>query len=216
MLADLQRQHNATYRLGGHYDIRDFLITNRVVAQVIGQEALPTGSGETLFVAQDDHGLGMSLYLDEALLERAARAYPLGQVNPDVLPELCQVIEGVSHFNCMAFKAGNDRAVSLLELELQGEVDKFVACTQIAISNADTECLRHLHRWLFGDVAFHDELDAKALARYQAANDYAARFCQYLGQAFSRGDQTALEELRVFFRLPIADKMSFIHARCWR
>lgn len=216
MLDALQAQHNATYQLDSGHDVRDFLITNPLVAGVIGQSALPAGSGETLFLSQDDDGLGMSLFLDGDLLERVERSDPLNGLHPGMLADFCQVLEGISHFNCMAFKAGRDREVSLLELELQGEVDKFVTSAQIAIERGDHAFLRKLHGWLFDEVGFHDELDATALARYRAANDYAARFCKHLLRGMLSGNDAALDELRVFFRLPIADKMSLIHGRCWR
>ena len=77
MLETLQRQHNETYQLDSGHDVRDFLITSPLVAGVIGQSALPAGSGETLFLSQDEHGLGMSLFLDGELLERVERSDPL-------------------------------------------------------------------------------------------------------------------------------------------
>lgn len=216
MLETLQRQHNETYQLDGGHDVRDFLITSPLVAGVIGQSALPAGSGETLFLSQDEHGLGMSLFLDGELLARVERSDPLSGLQPRMLADFCQVLEGISHFNCMAFKAGRDREVSLLELELQGEIDKFVASAQIAVEHGDNECLHKLHGWLFDDVGFHDELDAAAMERYRTANDYAARFCRHLLKRLTQNDSAALEELRMFFRLPIAEKMSLIHGRCWR
>ena len=36
-------------------------------------------------------------------------------------------LEGVSHFLYLAWNAGHDKPVSLLELEMQAEVDKYVA-----------------------------------------------------------------------------------------
>ncbi len=35
-------------------------------------------------------------------------------------------LEGVSHFVYLAWNAGHDKPVSLLELEMQAEVDKYV------------------------------------------------------------------------------------------
>ncbi|MEM7611785.1 MAG: hypothetical protein AAF270_08915 [Pseudomonadota bacterium] len=216
MIGRLQRQHSATYGLAGDHDIRDFLITNRVLAQGIGQCALPAGSGETLFVAEDDGELGMSLYLDEGLVTRvSARDLP-DNLRRSALPEFCQILEGVSHFNCMAFKASHDREVSLLELELQGEVDKFVVCMQIAARHDDHDSVRHLHQWLFDNARFHAELGPCALERYRVASDYAARFCRHLRPGLLDDTPATIEELRHFFRLPVADKMSLIHSRCWQ
>ena len=181
MLAELQLQHCDTYGLAPAHDVRDFLITDPEVARAIARDALLSGSNETLLLAEDEEGLAMSLYLDGALLERLKATDPLDDLRPGALSDFWQVIEGISHFNTVAFRAQHDRNVSLLELELQGEVDKFVASLQRALDQGDAELVRRLHGWLFDDVAFHGALEGAVLERYRAANDYAARFCRRLG-----------------------------------
>ena len=215
MLSELQSQLNETYRVGGAHDVRDFLITDRSLAQLFGQDALLSNSEETLFIAQDDDGIAMSLYLDAEMLERLESSDPLTCLQADAFADFCNVLEGISHFNCMAFKAASDREVSLLELELQGEVDKFVSSLQLALKQSDHELLGYLYGWLFDNVRFHDELRGEALDRYRAANDFASRFCYALQQQFLLNPQAAIDELRQFFRLPIADKISHINAKAW-
>lgn len=215
MLAELQRQISDTYRLESGHDVRDFLITDPVLARVIGQDAMLTGSDETLFIAQDDEGIALSLYLDQELLERLESADPLNTLQPESLDDLWKVLEGISHFSCVAFKADRDREVSLLEVELQGEIDKFVSSMRLALQQADAELHANLHGWLFENVRFHDDLDGESLDRYRAANDYAARFCHGLQAALVNEDPQVLDDLRTFYRLPISEKLSYIHARAW-
>jgi hypothetical protein len=125
------------------------------------------------------------------------------------------VLEGISHFNCIAWKATQDRSVSLLELELQGEIDKFVSTTLLALSQANGDLIHRLHGWLFDDVRYHDELNDEQVDRYRTANDYAARFCHGLRTQLIDNDELALSELRRFYRLQLGDKISHIHSRAW-
>ncbi|MDX1498948.1 MAG: hypothetical protein R3176_03570 [Woeseiaceae bacterium] len=215
MLSELQQQLSDIYQVGGHYDVRDYLITDPTLAKYLGSEAMLTNTEETLLVAQDDDGLALSLFLDEDLLDRLEAARPLEGLRAELLDDLWKVLEGISHFNYVVWKATQERPVTLLELELQGEIDKFVATMLLALGQSDTEMLNGMHGWLFDNVRFHDELDGEELARYRSANDYAARFCHRLRQQLLADDREALAELRQFYRLQLADKISHIHTKAW-
>jgi hypothetical protein len=169
-------------------------------------------SQETLLVAEDDDGLSLSLYLDAEMLERLESDNPLENLRAEQLDDLWKVLEGISHFNCMVWKARQDRTVSLLELELQAEIDKYVSTMLLAVDQAETHLLNRLHGWLFDEVSYHDELDAEQLDRYRSANDYAARFCHGLKHKLIENNQQVLAQLRDFYRLQLADKISHIHS----
>lgn len=215
MLAELQRHLSDIYQVGDAYDVRDYVITDPTLAKYIGQDAMLTNTDETLLVSEDDGGLALSLFLDGDMLSRLESSNPLDCLRADLLDDLWKVLEGISHFNCVVWKATQDRTVSLLELELQGEIDKFVSTMLLAMGQADTELLNGLHGWLFDKVSFHDELDGEQLDRYRSANDFAARFCHGLRKQLIDDDQLALIELRQFYRLQLGDKISHIHAQAW-
>jgi hypothetical protein len=174
-----------------------------------------TDTGETLLMSEDDQGLSLSLFLDCDLLERLESADPLSQLRAELLDDLWKVLEGVSHFNCVVWKASQDRTVSLLELELQAEIDKFVSTMLLALAQGENDMLNRLHGWLFDEVSFHGELDEEQVDRYRAANEYAARFCHALRRRLIADDAQALTELRRFYRLPMTDKISHIHTQSW-
>ena len=215
MLSELQQRLSETYQLDHAHDVQDYVITDPTLAKLIGQDALLAGSDETLFIAEDEDGLALSLFLDSEMLDRLNVADPLNELKPGCLDDLWKVLEGISHFSCVAFKAGQDRKLSLLELELQGEVDKFVSSMRLALEQSETDLPKYLHGWLFDDVCYHDELDPEALDRSRAANDYAARFCHHLQSSLLESDEQAIAELRQFYRLPISDKISYIHSQAW-
>lgn len=213
MIDRLQQHLSDIYQVGEVHDVRDFLITDPRLAQCIGAGSMLSETSETLLMAQDEEGLALSLFLDGDLLSRLESADPLSRLRADLLDDLWKVLEGLSHFNCVVWRASRDRSVSLLELELQAEIDKFVGTTLLALGQGRTEMLDHLHRWLFDDVSFHAELDDAQLARYRAANEYAARFCHALRGRLVDDGGSVLEELRRFFRLPMTDKISHIHSQ---
>ena len=213
MIDRLQQHLSDIYQVGRVHDVRDYLITDPRLAQCLGAGSMLADTSETLLLSQDEEGLALSLFLDGELLSRLESADPLSRLRTELLDDLWKVLEGLSHFNCVVWRASQDRSVSLLELELQAEIDKFVGTTLLALSQGRTEMLEHLHGWLFDKVSFHAGLDAAQLARYRAANDYAARFCHALRSRLVEDGNAVLGELRRFFRLPMTDKISHIHAQ---
>ncbi len=213
MIDRLQQHLSDIYQVGAVHDVRDYLITDPRLARYIGGESMLSDTRETLLLSQDEDGLALSLFLDGELLSRLESADPLSRLRADLLDDLWKVLEGLSHFNCVVWRASQDRCVSLLELELQAEIDKFVGTTLLALGQGRTEMLGHLHGWLFDQVSFHADLDEEQLARYRAANDYAARFCHALRGRLVDNGGAALTELRRFFRLPMTDKISHIHSQ---
>ncbi len=172
---------------------------------------MPVNCDETLLVCADDDGLALSLYLDAEMIERLEAAEPSRWLYGELLDDLCKVIEGISHFNCVAWKATHERPVSLLELELQGEIDKFVAVTLMALTHHHEGIVREMHARLFEQVSYRDDLDLEQLDRYRAANDSAARFCHRLRSRLIDDSTMAFADLRDFYRLQLADKIRLIH-----
>lgn len=215
MLGRLQRKLHDINRSDAGYDVKDFLVTDARIARALsGGDAL-TGSGETLLLREDGQGVALSLYLDEALLERLQAGDLAAALRCGRLDDLCKVIEGLSHFNYVAWRASRDRSTTLLELELQAEVDKFVSTMQIACEERDDELIKGLHGRLFDNARFHDHLSHRQLERYRAASEYAARFCRALGPRLRERSRDVLPELRRFYRMSLGEKISHIHARAW-
>lgn len=215
MLERLQKQFNDTYRAEHGYDVRDFLVTDARIAKALSGDNVLTNSGETLLVCEEDDGLALTLYLEAEILKRLESSDPLELLRSGQLDDLCKVIEGLSHFNYVVWRAHRDRSMSLLELELQAEIDKFVSTMELARDQRDHELLNELHGKLFDNPRFSDDLDEEQLTRYRAATEYAARFCRGLRDRLLQSRNSTLGELRHFYRLPLNDKISHIHTRAW-
>jgi hypothetical protein len=215
MLAVLQKHLTDIYQADHGFAVTDFLITDPALAGVLARGALVPNTYESVLLSQDDKGLALSVYLDEEMLQRLDRANPFEDLRAGQLDDLCKVLEGISHFNYIVWSARQDKPVKLLELEMQAEVDKFVGTWLMALAQEDYDFARRLHGWLFDDVSFNPDLDREQAERYRAANDYAARFCLGLASRLARDGNRGLDELRRFYRLSQADKISHIHAQAY-
>ena len=213
MLSQLQEHLTNIYRVDPGYDVNDFLVTDPVIAEILGKGSLIRETEESVLLQEDEDGLALSVYLDSAMLSRLKDANPLQALQVDQLNDLWTVLEGISHFNYIVWRARKNRRVSLLELEMQGEVDKFVSTFFMALDQEDGELAVKLHGWLFDDVRFNPGLSKDQRERYTTANNYAARFCHGLRKRLSHNSREGLHELRHFYRLSQRDKISHIHAQ---
>jgi hypothetical protein len=216
VLSNLQKYLTDIYQVDPGFEVTDFLITDPALAKLLGYGALAPNTDESVLLSQDENGLALSLYLDEDMLARLTLANPMEGLRAEQLDDLCKVIEGISHFNYIVWRAQQDKAVTLLELEMQAEVDKFVGTLLLALDQQDFEFARQLHGWLFDRVSFNPDLDADQLERYRAANDFAARFCHGLKERLKRDNLKGMHELRHFYRLSQSEKISHIRAQAYQ
>jgi len=208
---ELQRRIEDLYEVEVPADVRDYLITDARLARI-----LEGGQGrdcpEKLLVRQDDEEtLELSLYLDEALLRRFEADSPLRRLHDGNLETFCTVLEGVSHFVYLAWCAGRDRPVSLLELELQAEVDKYAVGLSLAAEQGGGRVPAGLCRRLFDAVRYDPALGREARRRYALANDSARAFCRGLHEALlarRAGGQRVTRILRRYYRLRPAAKLA--------
>jgi len=215
MLSSLQNNLTELYQVDTEYRIDDFLITDPRLAQVLGSNCMLAENSETVLLCEDESGVALSVYLDEELLDRLREDDPLANLKPRQLDDFWTALEGVSHFTYLAWSAQNDKSVTLLELEMQAEVDKFVCAWLLALAQDDQALANRLHGWLFDDVRFHPDLDNEQRERYRAASDYAARFCYGLADRLRAGNEHVIDELRHFYRLTQRDKIGHIHSQAW-
>jgi len=123
LLRQFQAMLAGIYDLPAGEDVVRYLLTDRarLPAALHGSPA-----EEQLLVAEEPDGLALGLYLAPDLLARLARRDPCAGLEGGNLADCWTALEGVSHFTYLGFHARHDRPVSLHELELQAEVDKFV------------------------------------------------------------------------------------------
>lgn len=212
LLSRLQALIGGIYDVSVAYDVYDFLVTDRRRLPHAPHGGL---ADEELIVAQSADGaeVALSLYLDPALLARLDGADPLIELNGGNLADWWTALEGVSHFLYLAWNAGHDKPVSLLELEMQAEVDKYVASHWLLRRQYPGHIPAELHRVLFERTRIDPRLERERARLYGEASRYAARFCRRLGQRLTGRayqEREVLAELRRFYRLSNARKRAHI------
>lgn len=193
------------------HDVGDFVLCDRRrLSDMVGPHAEHAGD-EQVFVVEDEHGVRLGLFIDEQVLARLLRRDPLQVLDEDNLHDYCTALEGVSHFHYLVWSLARGRNVSLLELELQAEVDKYATAVALFTQQRDGVLPGSLHARLFHAVSFLPQLDAESRRRYQEANRHAARFCRSLEERFLRARRRRpelwLAELRRFFRCGHQEKI---------
>jgi hypothetical protein len=208
LLPKLEAMLHELYALEIGYAVSDFLITDAVLAGSL--DAGGRKVDEKLLIAESNGEADVALYLEQELLDRLAQHDPLTRLDGGNLADFWSALEGVSHFTYYAWNAARDKSVSLFELELQAEVDKFVTTSKLLRQQTGREP-NGLHGWLFDSPTLAAELDAEERERYRRANRYAAKYCSRLASGVA-GAEAAQSELRRFYRLSQAMKLAHIDA----
>src|SRR5690349_18338658 len=210
-LASVQSALADIYDLPATPDVAQFLLTDRAAVARVHEAR---DSDEQLIVAQEDDGIALALYIDAAVLERLSRRDPFAALTGENLADYLTVAEGVSHFVYVTWNAGFDKPVTLLELELQAEVDKYVLCAWLLREQGRGRFPRELHRALFERARIDPTAAAGRARLYHLASTYAGRFCRRVAAGLGCGTRGAtrelLAELRRFYRFGNARKLRHI------
>ena len=210
-LAELQATLAEIYDLPPTPDVRDFLFTDR--ARLAGLSAA-RDCDEQLLLAEEEDALSMALNVDAQVLQRLAGRDPRAALTHENLADYLTAAEGVSHFVYVAWNTAFDKPVTLLELELQAEVDKYVLCAWLLSAQNAGRFPRELHHALFERTRIDPKAAAGREGLYHTASRYAARFCRRMATTLSRRHRgsmrEALAELRRFYRWGNARKLAHI------
>jgi hypothetical protein len=201
LLRQMQSLLAGLYDAPVEHDAEDFLVSDpQRLREVVGEPL----SDEQVFVVEHDGEVRIGLFIDQRVLDRLQRHDPLDELDEDNLNDFCTALEGVSHFHYLIWSCARGRSVSLLELELQAEVDKYATALALLTKQRAGAFPGDLHARMFGSVSFLPELDAVSRRRYEVANRHAARYCRLLDERYlhprRRQPEKWLAELRRFFR----------------
>jgi hypothetical protein len=193
-------------------------LVERAGARASGAE--PRASEELLVLEVED-GIEIGLFLDDGVLVAAAAAAHRGGARMLARPNLegiTAAAEGISHFVYLATRAEEGRRMSLLELELQAEVDKFAVLLLQLWPRGGRRLVglsAGLRRRLYEDIRFLEHLDGEETERYRTANRLASGYARWLEVRFvAQGDREGfLRELRATYRLGTAEKRGYLASR---
>jgi hypothetical protein len=167
---------------------------------------------EELWIHEADGALDIGLYLGPQLRawvgHRSLRE--AGWLEPS-LDAYCRVAEGVSHFLYFVRTASLGRRLSLLEMEAQGEVDKFASLLLHRWPSMTGPAARALHAQLFDAVSYHTHLEPAERWRYREANRLGRAFSsRLLVHCAARRLDRLLEALRYAYRLGAEAKLQHL------
>ena len=171
VLRTYQIQLEAVYRTRAP-DIRRFAIDSQQVSDLL-PAARPTD--EWVLVREDQGELQVAVHVSDHLLDNLASAgSPAAGLDAD-FQAFCATVEGVSHYLLLMERASRGEPLSLLELEAQAEVDKFV-CAHLNAPHRSQEWRSRLFR----RAALADGLSADEYDRYREAGRLAEAWCKHL------------------------------------
>lgn len=186
------------YEIDLRHQVADFTTSDVAFARQYGSSHQPM---EQLIFREDGEDVDVSLYLDHRVVAALQEPADL----PAAVNMLCLAVEGVSHFVHFCWRSEYQVDVSLLELEIQAEVDKYVLLTDLFGEHG-------MHRRLFETSRYQEGLTRQLRERYQSANRFAAKYCQKLEREYIHPGRTdaLLKELRRFCRKSQAQKIDTI------
>ena len=205
LMVDVQRRLEGLYALERQAPVTEFLIPAREAA------AYPGGGSRTL-VTQKGDDVSLGVVLDDAVQARLAAHDPRVQLVAANLDAFCVLAEEVSHFVYLFFCARAARQVTQLELELQGEVDKYLSTVFLLSLQNEGAVSPRLRDLLFRHYRLADHLTDEGRERYKTASHLAYRYCTHLESRFLRPSrlQDLAREARRFYRLGQRDKLERI------
>lgn len=183
-----QRHLEAIYAVEAP-DVVDFVVDAQTAAELA--PGLRVGR-EAVLVQESGGEAAFAVFVAPDVVDAVATRSPENAVL-EALDEWAVVVEAVSHFLLLVRRAARDETVSLLELETQAEVDKFVTARLVAGPRPDL-CLR-----LFGQAQLAGGLSADERDRYASAGRLAEPYCRSLDRL--PHVDAVLCELRGFYRM---------------
>jgi len=205
LLVDVQRRLESLYALPAEAPVTDFLIPE-------GEAKGLPGDGSRTLVAQEGDCVSVGVVFASDLLPSLRADDPRVCLTARNLGAFSALTEEVSHFLYVLYCARVDRSTTELELELQGEIDKYLtAAFFLSLQNEGAVSVR-LRELLFQRYELQDGLSAEQAERYHVASGLAFRYCGFLERRFLRGRrlQDLAREARRFYRLGRGEKLERI------
>ena len=205
LLDDVQRRIEAVYGLEPQEPVAEYVIPH-------GEAAEYPGDGSRTLVRQEGDELRVAVVFEESVARRLSEADPRVRLDADNLGPFATLTEEVSHFVYLMFCAQAERSITQLELELQGEVDKYLTSLAFLSLQNEGAVSPKLREALFRRYRLADKVTPESAERYHAASRLADRYCGWLEKHYVRSGRAAelTREARRFYRLGQGEKLERI------
>jgi len=192
-LEPIQRRLESIYNLPPTPPVEFYLIGTEELGRLVPEGAAP---GPQVLVQASEDETRLAVHVGDDILRR------------DDLSAYLSATEEVSHFLFLVWSSLNHRPVTLLDIELQGEIDKFLLASRRVRDPGE------LLTRVFQNVRFEPHLTPASVRLYEQANRLAWRFCRALVDRVDEEKtmQRALRWLRRFYRMTSRARLAHVHA----
>lgn len=144
----------------------------------VGDFIVPSKDTNQLIIRENDDDAEVLICLQESRLNALqSKSFP-EDFSLEVLPDLSIVVEELSHFNTYSLAAEAGREISGLELEVQGEVDKFAVALEYLHLQNEISLREKVFEVLFDRCRIAPWIPADLEPRYRDAHEIARNFCR--------------------------------------
>lgn len=201
----VQRRIESLYALEEHAPVTAFLIAEEDARHY------PGGGSRTL-VTQDGDDLSVGVVFDASVHSGLSAADPRRRLDHRNLGPFCTLTEEVSHFVYLMSRARAARPVTRLEMELQGEVDKYLTSVLLISLQNEGAVSPRLRELLFRHYRLAQGMSPETAERYRTASDLAFRYCGFLEERYLRQARVSdlAREARRFYRMGQREKLETI------
>lgn len=211
MLQRIQNELERIYEISCDHLVEEYLLPENSPEAILPEHPWIHHSDEALLVEQNSENLDVGLWFNPDLLEWSSSKnwenLSLENDPENVIRKMGPLVEGVSHFVYLLWKAEQNRPVTQLEMELQAEVDKYILFSSILNEENSIKIMQTL----FEKVEWIPFLDNSEKERYETALKYASQYCDYLRQnRLKKSSEKFLPEIRSFYRMDQSEKIRHI------
>ncbi len=219
LIEELQRKIEKTYALDtGIINIEEFVIGNNGYKKFYAKEKIKTVvnssySRSQVFIRDIGDRLKVSIYYPDELIKVLEDNDPRIGLHDDNIDACASFVEELDHFLFIAQNFKLNRPFSLLELELQANVTKYLVLKyfialqnkSVRLSKGDKEYIRH-HLFYKRKYNIDDPSERK---RYEDAKIFGITYTKYI-DLLSHEDR--LQDLRKFSRMTCSSKIRHVQS----
>ncbi len=217
MLSHIQKIIEKIYKVETFLDVENYLIHEPLSNTLTNQDSCNIKSQSSkgyLFISQDGEELKLALYLGRETISNLKNIHLQKDFRSSNLSDFFLATEEISHFIYAVWNAMNNRQISIFEMELQAEVDKYIAAIFYSSSiNSGRVPAKNIKKQLFEDSVLNPDLLSEERERYRDANRMAMKYCHYLESNYLRKNDipSLLKNIRHFYRLGQNGKIGHIN-----
>ena len=218
LIKELQKKIEKTYALDtGITNIEQYIIGDKGYEEFYANEEIRTvvnsHSGARVLLRDTGDTLKVSIYYPDALIRELEDNDPRLGIHDENIDLCASFVEELDHFLFIAQHYKSNRPFSLLELELQANVTKYLVLKyfvalqnrSLKLSRFDKEYIRH---HLFYKRKFDIE-DTSERKRYEDAGKFGM---MYTEQIDLLSHEERLRDLRLFSRMTCPSKIRHIQS----